>query len=176
MLNLLRNENQLRTNILLSIFIFFSGLWNSQSIAQTKGMNLPLPRYVSLRAKEVYMRAGPGILFPVEWVYHRRFMPIEVVAEYDTWRKVRDWQGTQGWVHQSMLSNRRTFMVTNKIRTLRSKPNTKSTEVAKLEPGVIGRVLICEFGSTWCQVEVSDRKGWLRRVEFWGVYKNESVD
>ena len=103
-------------------------------------------------------------------------MPIEVIAEYDTWRKVQDWQGTQGWVHQSMLSGQRAFMVTNKIRTLRSKPNAKSTELAKLEPGVIGRVLICEFGSTWCQVEVSDREGWLRRVDFWGVYKNESVN
>ena len=176
MLNLLRDENKLRKIILLSIFIFHSGLWNSQSIAQTKNLHLPLPRYVSLRAKEVNMRTGPGILFPVEWVYYRRFMPIEVIAEYDTWRKVRDWQGTQGWVHQSMLSGRRALMVTNKIRTLRGKPNSNSTEVAKLEPGVIGQVLICEFGSTWCQVDVRDQKGWLRRVDFWGVYKNESVD
>jgi len=166
----------LRKNIFLSIFILYSGLWNSHSIAQNKGMNLPLPRYVSLRAKEVYMRAGPGILFPVEWVYHRKLMPIEIIAEYDTWRKVKDWQGTQGWVHQSMLSGRRGFLVTNKIRTLRDKPNSKSTEVAKLEPGVIGRILICEHGSIWCQVEVGDQKGWLRRIEFWGVYKNESVD
>ena len=122
------------------------------------------------------MRAGPGILFPVEWVYHRKSLPIEVIAEYDTWRKVKDWQGTQGWVHQSMLSGRRTFLVTNKIRTLRDKPNAKSTEVAKLEPGVIGWILICEPGSIWCQVEVGDQKGWLRRIEVWGVYKNESVD
>ena len=112
------------------------------------------------------MRAGPGILFPVEWVYHRKSLPIEVIAEYDTWRKVKDWQGTQGWVHQSMLSGRRTFLVTNKIRTLRDKPNAKSTEVAKLEPGVIGdldlraRVIMVPSRS-------GDQKGWLRRIEVW---------
>lgn len=152
-----------------------SGLYIAPVLAQAKGSGLPLPRHVSLRGKEVNMRTGPGILYPVDWVYHRKFLPIEVIAEYGTWRKVRDWQGTQGWVHQSMLSGRRTFIVINKIRTVRSDPNTKSRGVAHLEPGVIGRLQVCPTGSTWCRVEIKGLQGWLRRIEFWGVYRYETL-
>ena len=166
----------MRQTILLSLIIVLSGSFVIPALGQTNGSGLPLPRHVSLRGKEVNMRTGPGILYPVDWVYRRKFLPIEVIAEYGTWRKVRDWQGAQGWVHQSMLSGRRTFIVTNKVRTLRLDPDTKSSGVARLEPKVIGRLLLCPIESTWCQVEVKGLKGWLRRVEFWGVYKHETLN
>ncbi|WP_460019373.1 SH3 domain-containing protein [Magnetospira thiophila] len=136
---------------------------------------LPLPRFVSLRAAEVNMRTGPGLRYPVEWVYHRRRMPMEVIAEYGTWRKVRDWQGTQGWVHQSMLDNRRTMIVLGDVRTLRSAPDAASKPVARVEPGVIGRIAECPMDSSWCLMEVNEFDGWLRRVEFWGVYPTEDL-
>ena len=145
-------------------------------LAQSKGTGLPLPRYVSLRATEVNMRTGPGVQYPVEWVYRRQFLPMEIIAEYGTWRKVRDWQGAQGWVHQSMLSGRRTFVVTEKVRTVRRGPDTQSAGIARLEPGVIGRLLACPPESTWCRIEAGGRDGWLRRVEFWGVYRHETLE
>ncbi len=86
---------------------------SSTANAQTqKSTGLPLPRYVSLRAEEVNMRTGPGVRYPVDWVYKRRNLPVEIIAEFGTWRKIRDVEGAQGWIHQSMLSNRRTFSVT----------------------------------------------------------------
>ncbi|HEC14175.1 MAG TPA: hypothetical protein ENI72_00310, partial [Rhodospirillales bacterium] len=84
--------------------------------AVEKGSGLPLPRFVSLRVNEVNMRTGPGVQYPIEWVYSRQYLPMEVIAEYSTWRKVRDWQGGQGWVHQSMLGGRRSFIVTGTTR------------------------------------------------------------
>jgi len=121
------------------------------------------------------MRTGPGVQYPVEWEYRRQFLPIEIIAEYGTWRKVRDWQGAQGWVHQNMLSGRRTFIVTEEVRTVRRDPSTKSPGVAGLEPGVIGRIQFCPANSTWCRVEADGHYGWLRRVEFWGVYRHETL-
>ena len=91
----------------------------SQAPLQASG--LPLPRFVSLRAEEVNMRAGPGVRYPVDWVYKRKNMPVEVIAEFGTWRKVRDIQGTQGWIHQSMLSSNRWVTITGPARTLRRK-------------------------------------------------------
>ena len=88
--------------------------------AAIKGTGLPLPRYVSLRAGEVNLRTGPGVQYPVDWVYLRQNLPMEIIAEYGTWRKVRDWQGTQGWVHQSMVSGLRTLIITGNTRTVRS--------------------------------------------------------
>ncbi len=144
--------------------------------AAPEGTGLPLPRFVHLRAGEVNMRTGPGVQYPVEWVYQRQNLPLEVIAEHRTWRKIRDWQGAQGWVHQSMLGGRRTVVVTGAVRTLRDSADAKSAPVARAEPGVVGQLLECPKGGGWCRVEVEGFKGWLRRVDFWGVRRNEVVE
>jgi SH3-like domain-containing protein len=133
----------------------------------------PLPRFVSLRSDEVNLRTGPGVRYPVDWVLQRRHMPVEVLAEFENWRKIRDWQGTEGWVHQSMLSGRRYAMVTGELRTIRRQPETNSPAVARLEAGVVAQLLECK--DQWCRVDAGGFKGWLLRSEFWGVYANEAV-
>lgn len=155
------------------------GLWVAALPAfasEQDGSGLPLPRFVTLRAGEVNMRAGPGVQYPVEWVYKRQNLPVEVIAEYRTWRKVRDWQGSQGWVHQSMLASRRAVIVTGATRTLREKPDAKSAAVAELEAGVIANLIECPHGVGWCRVEADGFEGWLRRVDFWGTLKDEVTD
>jgi SH3-like domain-containing protein len=141
----------------------------------SSGSGLPLPRFVSLRAKEVNMRTGPGVRYPVVWVYRRRRLPVEVITEFRTWRKVRDVQGTEGWVHQSLLSSQRSFTVTGQTRTVRTRPDSKSKSIARVEMGVIGQLLQCPDGTGWCKVEVGGHAGWLRRVEFWGTYPRETI-
>ena len=121
------------------------------------------------------MRVGPGVRYPIDWVYQRRHMPVEIINESGTWRKVRDFRGGQGWVHQSMLTGRRSLVITGQMRTLRREPDSKAAVVARAEPGVIGDILACPDGSGWCRVKVGDLEGWLRRVEFWGVYSGESI-
>ena len=147
--------------------------FGTRSASGAEGTGLPLPRFVSLRATEANLRTGPGVQYPVDWVYHRQLLPFEIVAEYHTWRKVRDWEGTQGWVHQSMLDGARAIIITGSTRTLRRSMNTRSDAVARAEPGVIGRIVECPDGASWCKVEIDGFEGWLRRVEFWGVYADE---
>ncbi len=150
-----------------------AAMWCVAVEAAPEGTGLPLPRFVSLRADEVNMRTGPGIQYPIEWVYHRSMMPVEVIAEYHTWRKVRDWQGAQGWVHKSTLSGRRTFVVTGQRRTVRANPAAESAAVVQLDAGVIGNLLECPEGSGWCRVEADGYVGWLRHVDFWGVHRDD---
>ena len=128
----------------------------STAQAQTNGSGLPLPRFVSLRAAEVNMRTGPGVQYPVEWVYRRQALPMEVIAEYGTWRKVRDWQGTQGWVHQSMLGGRRTLIVTGKVRTVRSHftPTAFKVVSISLVIGVVSAPTVEEGIYCWPVAEV----------------------
>ncbi len=135
---------------------------------------LPVPRYVSLRSNQINLRSGPGMNFPIEWVYQRRHMPVEVIAEYDTWRKIRDWQGTVGWVHQSMLDGSRYVMITGSERLMHQEPADTSPVTARVEPGVIPELLKCE--GEWCRVEVQGYKGWLKRDQFYGVYPTEKVE
>ncbi len=136
----------------------------------------PLPRFVSLRSGEVNMRTGPGVQYPVDWVYRRKGLPMEIIAEFETWRRVRDWEGSRGWIHQSMLSGKRGIIIIGGVRNLRSSDDAKSPLVAQLEPGVVARLVDCLGGNGWCKIEIEGLVGWLRHVDFWGAYKNEVFD
>jgi SH3-like domain-containing protein len=132
---------------------------------------LPLPRFVSLRAAKVNLRTGPGIRYPIDWVYQRRGLPVEVIGEFDTWRRIRDHEGTVGWVHQSMLRGTRTVLLRDRLRVLRQDPEDGAPAVARLEPGVIGELDRC--AGAWCQIEVEGLKGWIRRGEIYGLGPEE---
>ncbi|MGE5504627.1 MAG: SH3 domain-containing protein [Actinomycetota bacterium] len=141
-----------------------------------EGSGLPLPRFVSLRSDEVNLRTGPGVRYPIEWIYSRKDLPVEVIAEFEGWRKIRDWQGSEGWVLQSMLSGRRMMVVIGSPRPLRTSDADSAEPVAIVEPGVLGRLLQCPRNRDFCRVEVSQTQGWLRRDEIWGVYKGEWIE
>jgi SH3-like domain-containing protein len=134
---------------------------------------LPVPRFVSLRSDPVNVRTGPGERYPIDWVFNRKDLPVEIVAEFENWRKIRDVEGAEGWVHQRMLVGRRSILVRDKIRELHRKPQPEAEVVARLEPNVIAKLIECQ--GPWCRVEAQGIAGWLRRGEVWGVYPNETV-
>jgi SH3-like domain-containing protein len=135
----------------------------------------PLPRFATLRADEVNFRAGPGRRYPIEWLYKRRGLPVEIEREFEVWRLVAAPDGAKGWVHEATLMGRRDFLVTGAERVLRDRPQETGRAVAILKPGVIGRIRACDAGAEWCRVQVGAYRGWLRRGEFWGVLPNEAV-
>ncbi|TVR95486.1 MAG: hypothetical protein EA406_13925 [Rhodospirillales bacterium] len=136
---------------------------------------LPLPRFVSLRADEVNLRAGPGTQYPVEWVYRRRMLPVEIVAEHHNWRRIRDWQGDEGWVHRSLLVGRRSILVTGGVAEVRATTDPGSRRIARVEPGVSGLLIACPDPGPFCRVRFGRTEGWLARSEFWGAYPGEVV-
>ena len=133
-----------------------------------------IPRFVTLRAEEANARTGPGTQYPIEWRFMRRGMPVEITGQFGQWRKIRDWQGAEGWVHQSLVSGRRAMVVTGIPRVLRRRAGEDASPLAQVEPGVIGRLMECDPG--WCRVEIQGYRGWLKRTEFWGVYPGEKVE
>jgi SH3-like domain-containing protein len=134
---------------------------------------LPLPRFASFKSNEVNLRTGPGEDKPKLWVYQRAGMPVEIIEEFDTWRRVRDYQGTVGWVSVNLLTSRRTAIITGARRTLLRSPDATASPVAQADPGVIGKLLEC--GGAWCRLEIQGYKGWLQRTDFWGVYPDETI-
>lgn len=135
---------------------------------------LRLPRFVTLRADEVNLRTGPGTRYPIDWVYHRRGLPVEIVDEFDTWRRIRDWQGTEGWVHQSMVQGQRGILVTGRRHTLQRRPEPGSPGVALIDAGVVGTLERCQ--GQWCEVTVGGFTGWLPREAFYGLYPGETPE
>jgi SH3-like domain-containing protein len=134
---------------------------------------LPLPRFVSLDSDKVNVRFGPGTQYPINWVYTQRGIPLEITAEFDTWRKIRDYEGAEGWVLSSLLSSRRTILIQDLTRDLKRTPDEGARVVLRAEPGVVGRLFEC--ADVWCRVEIEGRRGWLRRGEFWGLSEGETV-
>ena len=141
------------------------------ALAQT---GLPLPRFASLRASKVHLRTGPGVRYPVEWVFVHRSLPVEIVAEFENWRKVRDWQGAEGWVHRTMLSGTRTAIVRGGVQPVRRDPDPAAPLIARVEEKVVGNVIECS--GEWCRVEFAKKRGWIRREHIWGVYGAEKIN
>ena len=143
-----------------------------------KSAALPVPRFVSLKSDKVNVRKGPSTDQAIVWVFSRAGLPVEVIAELDNWRRVRDSEGADGWVFHSLLSARRTALITpwskgDERVPLYSSNSTGSRAVAELQSGVLGNVLSCD--GEWCNVSVDDYSGYVQQDKLWGVYKGEEV-
>ncbi len=135
--------------------------------------NLPVPRFVTLRSDKVNVRTGPGEQYPIDWVFTRKDMPVEIVAEFNHWHRIRDVEGTEGWVQERMVTGKRAVIVRGQQRMLHAQPNGEAEIVARAEPGVIAKLIECQ--PVWCRVEAGGVSGWLQREEIWGVYPGEVV-
>ncbi|MCF2906545.1 aspartyl-trna synthetase [Octadecabacter sp. CECT 8868] len=136
--------------------------------------NLPMPRYVSLKANEANIRRGPSLSHRIDWVFQRRDMPLRVVGEYGHWRRVVDREGMGGWVHYSLISGNRTVIIDSDLLVLRSQPLPNATEVAMLELGVIADLGEC--GAEWCRLSAGGYRGWAPKTALFGVGADELRD
>jgi SH3-like domain-containing protein len=139
---------------------------------------LPVPRYVSLKSDHVNVRAGPTKDNDVAWVYTRAGLPVEITAEFENWRRVRDSEGAEGWVYHSLLSGRRTAVVTMKnkddLASLYESASSSSPVAARLQAGVVAQVKKCD--SHWCHIAGNGFDGWIEQQRLWGVYADEQVN
>lgn len=145
-----------------------------------KVSGLPVPRYVSLKTDRVNLREGPSKDHRTAWVFQRAGLPVEITAEFETWRRIRDAEGTEGWVLHSLLSGRRTALVMPwaKVGTqplaLYDKADERASVVAQLQPNVIANVKTCQDG--WCRVVIgTETAGFIKQDRLWGVYPNETL-
>ena len=125
-----------------------------------------LPYWASISVDEARMRKGPSPDVPVIWEYRRKDLPVKVVARFETWRKIEDPDGTQGWMAARLLSRTRTAIVTGDIRPLREAASASAAVAYRAEPGVVGRISDCADG--WCRFDVKGRKGWIQTDHIWG--------
>lgn len=162
-----------------TLIVFFQPV---MSIAQSSGgSGLPLPRFVSLKSERVNMRIGPGREFQVVWLYLKKGLPIEVIQEYENWRKVRDPQGAEGWILHSLLSGKRTIIVNpgelenlDNVSEMRAKASADSELIARLQPGVVADIEGCS--DDWCRVSVDGLEGYIEKKQVWGVYPDELIE
>lgn len=159
---------------MIRFLVFISFFINISLCPSLKsGQNLPLPRFVSLRSEKVNVRVGPGSEYPVEWIFTYEKMPVEIVREFGVWRRIRNFEGVEGWVHQSMLSGTRTVMMTTDDVLLKKKPDPDAQSLAHLKQGVVAKLIDCQ--KAWCRLQIQGYKGWVLRAHVWGVYPQEGA-
>ena len=137
--------------------------------AQTQGQvtGLPMPRFVSLKTSQANVRRGPSVDNRIDWQFVRRGMPLQVIAEYDNWRNVRDRDGLGGWIHFALLSGVRTVIVEGEDAQLHREPRTDAPLAAIAEVGVVARLGDCADG--WCAIETGGVEGWVVETAIWGL-------
>ncbi|WP_350335805.1 SH3 domain-containing protein [Coralliovum pocilloporae] len=167
----------------LGVFVLLAGLFLADHTyaQQTKvgPSGLPLPRYVSIKSGAANVRIGPSRDHQVSWVFTRPGWPVEVIQEFDNWRRIRDADGAEGWVFHSLLSGARTALVVpwekdTYQEALRSDAKDDASIVAWMEPKVL--VHISECTGKWCYISVQTYDGWIRQDRLWGVYQDEQVN
>lgn len=149
------------------------------SQATKSASGLPLPRFVSLKSKKINLRVGPGRDYAVSWLYMKSGLPVEIIQEYDNWRRIRDADGAEGWVFHSMLSGDRSAIAAPWMRTkgdvfvnMRVDSRDNAAVVARLQPGVI--IKIDECNGDWCHAEAQGVEGYVSQAEIWGAYPGEA--
>ena len=157
-------------------FAVFTGSVLADPVGSATG--LPLPRYASLKTDRVNLREGPSKDHATKWVFQRAGLPVEITAEFEIWRKVRDSEGAEGWVLHSLLSGRRTVLVApgkkGQAVDIYSRPAIGAEVAATLQSGVIANVRKCD--GSWCLIDGEGFKGYVDEVRLWGVYPNETVE
>ncbi|MBK0400101.1 hypothetical protein H0I76_12950 [Limibaculum sp. M0105] len=134
---------------------------------------LPMPRYVSLRSNKINVRRGPGQIYRIDWVFRRAGLPVRIIDEYRDWRRIVDSDDAGGWVFHSLLSGRRTVLVTAPIAELHDEPSASAPVTARAEQGVVATLVECE--PDWCEIETDDISGWVRKDAVWGVDPDETL-
>ena len=136
---------------------------------------LPIPRFVSVKSKPANVRVGPGVDYPLRWTFVRRHLPVEILAEFGNWRRIRDADGEEGWILAALLSGRRTALVAPwsaaKPVQLLKRSRQNATVSAIVEPRVLVTVDTC--AGTWCYVRAQTFSGYIRQSRLWGVYPGE---
>ena len=166
--------------------LLFGGIAETTALAQENPTGLPLPRFASTRSSPINVRVGPGTRYDVAWVYVKPGTPVEIIQEFDTWRKIRDVDGSVGWVHQNLLSGKRAGLAApwkeGEQTALLSGRNADDGVRAWL--GSNFRVEIDSCDGEWCEVSATARSdgrsasysGFLPQSELWGVYQGEAFD
>lgn len=151
-----------------------SGAAQAQEVAFGSETNLPVPRFVSIKAAEANVRRGPSLDHRIDWVFQRRHLPVQITAEHGHWRRIRDAEGAGGWVHYSLLSGSRYVLITGERVGLHRRPRADEPLVAVVETGVVARLGECS--ADWCEVTADGYSGWTAKTSLWGVLPNELRD
>ena len=125
--------------------------------------------FLTLKNNEVNLRQGPSFEYPIKLIYKKKYLPVIILDQSETWRKIKDFENNSGWIHISQLSKKKSAINTKNNSVLYKKPTIYSKPIAKLESGRL--VLIKKCKEKWCKITTGGFKGWIFENSLWGKIK-----
>lgn len=159
--------------ISLSVSFAYAAESETEDSTNADTASANIPRFVSLRSDEVNLRTGPGTRYPIKWVYRKENLPVEVVEEFEHWRKIKLPDGEDGWIFKGMLSGKRTVLIKSNVETIYQRPELNSPKLLRLEKGVVAELKLCS--DDWCQISIAGTDGWLKKSGIFGVYSDKTA-
>lgn len=152
----------------------FAALMIASAAPLMAASDRPVPYWASITAGDALLRTGPGRTYPATWRYRRADLPVLVLQVHESWRRVRDFEGAEGWMASVLLSAERTALVIGGIQVLHGAPSTASRVIWRVSPGVVGKIRHCSDG--WCEFSIAGKAGYIQTTGLWGVGAREIID
>ena len=121
--------------------------------------------YLMLKNSKVNVRMGPGLDYPVKFIYKKKYLPVKIIDKKENFRKVIDHKKNSGWIHISQLKKVNSVIVLSN-RILFKKPTFNSKPIANIESGKLFVLEKCK--KNWCEVSSQNHSGWINMDNVWG--------
>ena len=121
--------------------------------------------YLMLKNSKVNVRMGPGLDYPVKFIYKKKYLPVKVIDKKENFRKIIDHKKNSGWIHISQLKKVNSIIVLSN-RLLFKKPSFNSRPIANIDSGRLLVLKKCK--KDWCEVMSQNYKGWINMDDVWG--------
>ena len=90
---------------------------------------------MSLTNNEVNLRQGPSFDYPIKLIYKKKYLPVIILDNFESWRQIQDFKNNYGWIHISQLSKRKSALNIKENSVLYKKSTIYSKPMAMLEVG-----------------------------------------
>jgi len=153
-------EKNKRKNFIYTILLILFSLFSSNIEASEN------KKILSLKNNEVNLRHGPSFEYPIKLIYKKKYLPVIVINQSETWRQIKDFNNNSGWVHISQLSKRKSGINIKNNSIIYKKSTIYSKPIVKLELGRL--VLIEKCKLNWCKIKTGGYVGWISKDSLWG--------
>ena len=160
---------------MIKIILIFSFLISLNLYAEKGAVTgFDIPRFVSLKSNEINMRVGPSINYPINIKYVKKNLPIEIIDEFELWRKVRDHKNNIGWIKKGLLKGDRYILtgIKNNNVVIFNRPSGR--EIGIIKKNNILKLEVCL--PDWCYISHQNIQGWSSKENIWGIYKDETYN
>lgn len=137
------------------IITFLLIIFSSSALAERLTVKVPVAN----------IRSGPGAKHEILWKIEK-YHPIFVLEKSGSWYRFHDFEGDEGWIHESLVHKLPSIITTKEKCNIRSGPGSKFKISFTVEKGIPFKIL--KRKGSWIHIQHADGdKGWIHKSLVW---------